>query len=97
LFAFFLGNFVNSSLSDASGQSWAYLSGRLPYIAVALLAGFVAQEFMQRLKEVGKTVFSETNNLRAAERLAELKRLLAQNLISKEDYERKYQEILNEL
>lgn len=97
LFVFFLGNFINSSLSDASSQSWAYLSGRLPYVAVALLAGFVAQEFMQRLKEVGKTLFSETNDVRAAERLAELKQLLAQDLINKEDYERKYQEILNEL
>jgi hypothetical protein len=56
---FFLGNFFNSALSDVSPQSWATLPGRLPYIGLALLAGFGSQEFMQRLKEIAKTTFSE--------------------------------------
>jgi hypothetical protein len=60
LFTFFLGNLLVSSLSidPANDQSWATLPGRLPYIAIALLAGFAAQEFTDRLKEVAKTVFS---------------------------------------
>jgi hypothetical protein len=59
LFTFFLSNLINSSLSNASDLGWQSLEGRLPYIAMALLAGFAAQEFMERLKEVAKTLFSE--------------------------------------
>jgi hypothetical protein len=59
LFVFFLGSFINSALSDVSTQSWATLPGRLSYIGLALLAGFGSQEFMERLKEVAKTTFSE--------------------------------------
>ena len=61
LLAFFVGNLLVTSLSiNATEQSWATLSGRLPYIAVAILAGYASPEFMSRLKEVAKAVFSET-------------------------------------
>jgi hypothetical protein len=55
----FLGNLVTASLSDASNQTWATLAGRLPYIAVALLAGFGSQEFMERLRQIAGTTFAE--------------------------------------
>lgn len=73
LFTFFVGNLLLTSLSiDATSGSWGEgLSGRLPYITVAILAGFGAQEFMERLKEVAKTLFSE----RAEELYGELERL----------------------
>jgi hypothetical protein len=58
LFSFFLGSFLNSALSSAAGLSWTTLTGRMPYIAVALMAGFVSQEFMERLKEVAVTLFA---------------------------------------
>ncbi|MDR4497896.1 MAG: hypothetical protein MRK02_08265 [Candidatus Scalindua sp.] len=59
LLAFFVGNLFVTSLSiDATQQSWVTLPGRLPYIAVAILAGYAAPEFMYRLKEVAKTLFS---------------------------------------
>ena len=57
LFVFFVGNLLVAALAEARPRSWESLEGRLPYIGFALLAGFAAQEFMQRLKEVAKTVF----------------------------------------
>lgn len=63
LLAFFLGNLLVTSLSiNATEQSWATMAGRLPYIAVAILAGYASPEFMYRLKEVAKTVFAKNDN-----------------------------------
>lgn len=59
LLAFFVGNLLVTSLSiNATEKSWATLTGRLPYIAVAILAGYASPEFMNRLKEVAKAMFS---------------------------------------
>ncbi len=55
---FFVGHLMVSSLANTESSGWETLEGRLPYIGIALLAGFAAQEFMQRLKEVAKTVFA---------------------------------------
>lgn len=63
LLVFFLGNLIVASLSiNAAEQSWATMTGRLPYIAVSILAGYASPEFMYRLKEVAKTVFSKDDN-----------------------------------
>lgn len=78
LFTFFVGSLVVSSLSvDAASLAWASLPGRIPYIAVALLAGFAAQEFMQRLKEVAKTLFSQETEQPEADAVGGLERLAA--------------------
>lgn len=46
LLAFFLGNLLVTSLSiNATEQSWTTMTGRLPYIAVAILAGYASPEF----------------------------------------------------
>lgn len=61
LLSFFLSSLLFTSLSiDASNPDWVSLPGRVPYIGVALLAGFAAQEFMQKLKEVAKNLFSHS-------------------------------------
>jgi Short C-terminal domain len=76
LCTFFVGSLLVTSLAvDSASGSWETLPGRLPYIALALLAGFASQEFMQRLKEVAKTLFSERatkDDDSALERLAAL-------------------------
>lgn len=62
LVVFFVGNLLVTSLSiDATQKGWETLEGRLPYVAIAILAGYAAPEFMHRLKEVAKTMFSETD------------------------------------
>ncbi len=61
LFTFFVGQLLIASLSERTATiHWRYLEGRLPYVGFAIIAGFASQEFMQRLKEVAKTLFSES-------------------------------------
>lgn len=61
LFSFFVASFFATSLTiEASSLSWVTLTGRFPFIAIAILAGFAAQEFMQKLKELAKNVFSHS-------------------------------------
>jgi hypothetical protein len=60
LITFFVLSFLNSALSSTPTLAWATLAGRIPFIGLALLAGFASQEFMERLKEVAKAAFGET-------------------------------------
>jgi len=97
LFTFFLGHLLISSLSiDASRQAWVSLPGRLPYIAVSLLAGFASQEFMERLKAVAQTLFSQNpiGQQTVIENLRTLRKLLDDQLITPEEYDLKRKEIL---
>ena len=60
LLAFFVGHLLATSLAvNPETDSWETLQGRWPFIAIAILAGFAAQEFIERLKETARTVFSE--------------------------------------
>ncbi|MGV8175762.1 MAG: hypothetical protein ACP5OU_08690 [Methanothrix sp.] len=58
LIAFFVLSFLNTALSNANSLAWTTFSGRIPYIGLALLAGFGSREFMDRLKETAKAAFS---------------------------------------
>lgn len=59
LVSFIVAGFFAASLTlEAPSLSWVTLPGRLPFVAIAILAGFAAQEFMQKLKEVAKDIFS---------------------------------------
>jgi hypothetical protein len=60
VFVFFLGHLIVSALADPGKFIWMQLKGVLPYIGIALLAGFAVQEFLQKLKEVASTVFSRS-------------------------------------
>jgi hypothetical protein len=66
LFTFFLARFFTIALSSGENiSSWQTLEGMLPYIGVALLAGFASQEFMERMRETARTFFG-TNAAPAA-------------------------------
>jgi hypothetical protein len=58
LITFFLLSFLNTALSNANSEAWTTFSGRIPYIGLAILAGFGSHEFMERMKEIVKTTFS---------------------------------------
>jgi hypothetical protein len=58
LITFFLLSFLNSALSNTNSEAWTTFSGRVPYIGLAILAGFGSHEFMERVKEIVKTTFS---------------------------------------
>jgi len=58
LFTFFLARFFTIALSSGENlSSWQTLEGMVPYVGVALIAGFASQEFMERLRETAKTLF----------------------------------------
>lgn len=60
LFTLFAGHFLVSTLSETSIETWRFLPGRLPYIGLAILAGFAAQEFMEGLKAAALRLFKPT-------------------------------------
>jgi hypothetical protein len=96
LLSFFIGNLLVTSLSiDAATQGWTTLEGRLPYIGFAILAGFAAQEFMERMKEVARTLFSERlqeNEYSQLEKLAELHK---EGVLDEEEFKAKKREALS--
>ena len=60
LVAFFVGSIFVVSLSvDAAAMTWGDFPHRLPFVALGLLAGYVSQEFLERLKAVAIALFSE--------------------------------------
>lgn len=58
LFTFFVGSFFAGALSKGEADGWQTFQGMFPFIGIAFLAGFASQEFMERLKETAKTLFS---------------------------------------
>jgi len=48
---------LNIGTSGTSGMSWLTFAGRMPYIALSLLAGYGSHEFMLKLKDVADSIF----------------------------------------
>lgn len=92
----FVGHLITSALSDVSNLSWATLTGRLPYVGVALLAGFASHEFTERMKAVAETLFSQ-NALGPADQLRKLKQLKDEGLLSGDEYNQKRKSLINKL
>ena len=59
LMAFFLllGGALTLNIG-ATSMSWATLQGRMPYVALAILAGYGSHEFMLKLKDLAESVFA---------------------------------------
>lgn len=60
LFTFFLSTFFAGALTQAEAAGWRTLDGLFPYIGIAFLAGFAAQEFMERLRDIARSVFGSS-------------------------------------
>jgi hypothetical protein len=59
LIAFFLllGGALTFTTNDISkGAGWATFAGRMPYLAVGLLAGYSSQVFMMKLKDIADAI-----------------------------------------
>jgi hypothetical protein len=64
LIAFFLllGGALTFTTQDITkGAGWATFAGRMPYLAVGLLAGYSSQVFMMKLKDIADAVFAPRN------------------------------------
>jgi len=65
LIAFFLllGGALTFTTNDiAKGAGWATFAGRMPYLAVGLLAGYASQVFMMKLKDIADAIFAPKNS-----------------------------------
>ena len=59
LVAFCIGSFLAISAGgDPATNGWHNLAGRWPFIAIAIFAGFAAQDFVARVKQTVQTLFS---------------------------------------
>jgi hypothetical protein len=52
-------NVGNQTQTDQS--AWLSLVGRMPYVALSLLAGYGSQEFVMKLKDLAETLFALKN------------------------------------
>lgn len=58
VFFILMGGVMTFNLGTDSGQDgWLTFMGRMPYVGMAVLAGYASQEFMMKLKDVAKTLF----------------------------------------
>ena len=56
---FFIGNLLTIPVGNEPNKySWQELEGRWPFIAIAILAGFGAQDVVERVKKTVQTLFS---------------------------------------
>lgn len=58
VFFLLLGGAMTLNLGSGSSMSWATFSGRMPYIAFAILAGYGSHEFMLKLKDLAESLFA---------------------------------------
>ena len=64
LIAFFLllGGALTFTAHDITkGAGWTTFAGRMPYLAVGLLAGYSSQVFMMKLKDIADAIFAPRN------------------------------------
>lgn len=64
LVVFFLllgGAMILTIGTTATTSAWSTQVGRMPYIAMALLAGYASTEFMAKLKELAQSLFAQQN------------------------------------
>jgi hypothetical protein len=59
VFFILLGGALSLNIGAGGGsEGWMTFSGRMPYIAFSIIAGFASQEFMMKLKDLAKSFFA---------------------------------------
>ena len=86
LFIYFVLSMVITSITMTPVVEGIGFQGTVSYIALAIVAGFGAQEFMERLKEVAITLFGIRRERSAVQNLRDWKRLNDQGLITEDQF-----------
>ena len=58
VFFLLLGGALTLNIGAESTVSWATFQGRMPYVALAILAGYGSHEFMLKLKDLAESLFA---------------------------------------
>jgi hypothetical protein len=58
VFFLLLGGALTLNSGTPNVASWQSQAGRMPFLALSLLAGYGSQEFMMKLKDLAETLFA---------------------------------------
>lgn len=86
LFIYFVLSLIITSITLVPVAEGIGFQGTVSYISLAIVAGFGAQEFMERLKEVAITLFGVKKERSAVQKLRDWKRMKDLGLITEEQY-----------
>lgn len=86
LFIYFVLSLMITSITLVPVAEGVGFQGTVSYISFAIVSGFGAQEFMERLKEVAITLFGIRRERSAVQKLRDWKRMKDLGLITEEQY-----------
>jgi len=95
LFIYFVLSMIITSITLVPVVEGIGFQGTVSYIALAIVAGFGAQEFMERLKEVAITLFGVKKERSAVQKLRDWKRLQDLGLITEDQFNQQRNKILD--
>ncbi len=87
IFIYFVSSLLVSSITLTPIAEGIGFEGMISYIALAIVAGFGIQEFMERLKALATTLFGERQNETTIQRLRQIHRLKEKNIIGEMEFE----------
>jgi|GEM_PF-6680523 len=94
LFIYFVLSLLITSITLVPVVEGIGFQGTVSYIALAIVAGFGAQEFMERLKEVAITLFGVKRERSTVQKLRDWKRLQDLGLITEDQFNQQRNQIL---
>lgn len=94
LFIYFVLSLLITSITLVPVVEGVGFQGTVSYIALAIVAGFGAQEFMERLKEVAITLFGVKRERSTVQKLRDWKRLQDLGLITEDHFNQQRNQIL---
>ncbi len=94
-FAYFLASVLVVTITVEQVAYDISFQGMISFISLAILAGFGSQEFMERIKETARAVFGQKQVEYEQQQLEEWYKLFKAEIITKEEYDKKKQSLLN--
>lgn len=94
LFIYFVLSLIITSITLVPVAEGIGFQGTVSYISLAIVAGFGAQEFMERLKEVAKTLFGVDKERSAVQKMRDWKRQKDLGLITEEQYNQRREQVM---
>jgi len=85
IFIYFVASLLITSITLIPSERVGF-QGLITYIALAIVAGFGAQEFMERLKALAVTLFGEKQQDTMMQRLRQISRLKEKGVIDEEEF-----------
>jgi hypothetical protein len=95
VFIYFVASLLITSITLIPSERVGF-QGMITYIALAIVAGFGAQEFMERLKALAVTLFGEKQQDTMMQRLRQIERLKEKGIIDDAEFQNLKQKIISD-